>query len=72
MTREPALDGLVRVPEAARFLGLTRSKLYLLMESRELPFIKIGKCRRIARAALLEFVTRHTVSGRDGESVAGT
>jgi excisionase family DNA binding protein len=47
--------GFVSVPEAARFLGLSRAKLYLLMDKQELAYAKFGKSRRIPRAALLTY-----------------
>ena len=52
---------LMRVREAAAFLGLSRSKLYALMEAGELRFAKFGKSRRIPRAELEKLVERHIV-----------
>jgi excisionase family DNA binding protein len=52
----------LRVPEAADYLGVSRSKLYLMMDAGELAYVKLGKCRRIAHAALLDLVARHTVT----------
>ena len=46
-------DGLVTVSEAASFLRLSRSSLYVLMERGELAFVKIGRSRRIPRRALI-------------------
>ena len=51
-------DGLVTVSEAAAFLRLSRSNLYLLMERGELPFVKIGRSRRIPRRALVQLAAR--------------
>jgi excisionase family DNA binding protein len=50
--------GFVAVAEAAEFLGLSRAKIYQLMDARELRFAKFGKSRRIPRAALLDFARR--------------
>jgi excisionase family DNA binding protein len=52
-------DGLLRVPEAARLLGLSRSMLYQLMDKGEMPYVKFGKARRINRQCLLEYVRRN-------------
>lgn len=60
---EPKAEGLIRVPAAAQFLGVCRSKLYSLMDRGELSFVKIGKSRRIAKAELLKLIQRHTVTG---------
>ena len=51
-------DGLVTVAEAAAFLRLSRSNLYTLMERGELPFVKLGRSRRIPRRALVELAAR--------------
>ncbi|MBL8794291.1 MAG: helix-turn-helix domain-containing protein [Planctomycetia bacterium] len=54
------MAGLLRIPDAARLLGVSRSKLYLLMDCGELAFVKFGKARRISPAELELFVERHT------------
>jgi excisionase family DNA binding protein len=51
-------EGFVGVPEAARFLGLSRAKLYQLMDVGDLAYAKFGKSRRIPRKALVEFAAR--------------
>jgi excisionase family DNA binding protein len=53
--QELVAQGLVGVAEAGKFLGLSRSMVYLLMEQGRLPFAKIGKARRIPRRALVDF-----------------
>lgn len=45
-------DGLVTVKEAARFLSLSKSTLYQMMDKGELHYAKIGGSRRIPRQAL--------------------
>ena len=47
---------LLRPTEAADQLGITRSKLYELLASGEVPSIKIGKSRRIPADALKKWV----------------
>jgi excisionase family DNA binding protein len=51
-------DGFVPVAGAEEFLGLSRAKIYQLMESGELPFAKFGKSRRIPRRALVGYAER--------------
>lgn len=58
---EMVADGLVRMPEAEKFLGLSRSKLYELMEQGTLPYVKIGRSRRIPRKALSELAASNLV-----------
>jgi excisionase family DNA binding protein len=53
------VDGLQRVEAAGRFLGISRSLVYELMESGELPYVKIGRSRRLPHRALIEFAARH-------------
>ena len=52
-------DGLMRVDEAAAFLSCSRSMLYELMRTGALPFVRIGRGRRIPRRALRCFAARH-------------
>jgi excisionase family DNA binding protein len=56
-------DGLVTVSEAAGFLSVARSTVYLLMDRGELPFIKLGESRRVPRRALIELAARELRGG---------
>lgn len=47
---------LMSIVEAAQFLGLSRSVIYRLMDTGELPSYKIGKRRVLKRADILEFI----------------
>jgi excisionase family DNA binding protein len=49
----------VRVNDAARMIGVGRTKLYELISSGELEIIKIGKATRITTASLHRLVERH-------------
>ena len=60
-------DGLMRVDEAARFLGISRGSLYNLMGGGLLPFVKIGRSRRIPRRAVVDLAA----SSLRGECVKG-
>ena len=51
-------DGLLKVAEAAAFLSLSRATLYTLMDRGELPFVKIGRSRRIPKRAVVELAAR--------------
>lgn len=53
------LEGLDRVEEGARFLKISRSRLYELMSTGELPFVKIGRSRRIPHRAIVELAVKH-------------
>lgn len=54
-------DGLKRVPEAAAFLGVSRSHVYMMMEQGTLPFVKLGRSRRIPWRALIELAASNLV-----------
>ncbi len=49
---------LVNVVEAARRLGIGRSKLYQLLGAGEIASLRIGKSRRVVVADLAAFVER--------------
>jgi excisionase family DNA binding protein len=61
----PGLDlvseGFAKLPEAGRFLGLSRATLYSLMNNGQLPFAKLGRSRRIPWRALKEWAARGLV-----------
>jgi excisionase family DNA binding protein len=52
-------DRLVPPAEAARILGVSRTTAYSLMGS-ELPFVKIGRSRRVSLSALRAFIDKNT------------
>ena len=47
---------LLKVPEAAVQLGISRAKLYELISNGALPSVRVDGCRRIRRDDLLEYV----------------
>ena len=55
-------DGLDRVADAARFLKVSPSSVYNLMGRGRLPYVKIGKSRRIPRRSLVAFAAANLVS----------
>jgi excisionase family DNA binding protein len=56
-------DGLMTISEAARFLSISRSKLYEMMDKGELAYVKLGRCRRIRRRELTDLVSRQLRGG---------
>jgi excisionase family DNA binding protein len=55
-------DGFARVPEAAEFLGVSRAKIYAMMEAGELAYAKFGRSRRVPRRALKELAAAAVVA----------
>ncbi len=47
-------DGMLTVDAAAKFLSLSRTTIYDMMESGDLPYVKFGRSRRVPRRALIE------------------
>lgn len=59
MTAPPSVEPIcVKVNEAARMIGVGRTKLYELIAEGELETVKIGKATRVTTASLLDFVRR--------------
>lgn len=54
-------DGLMTIREAAVFLGLSRSKLYELMDQGALAHVKIDGSRRIPRKGAVRFAASKLV-----------
>lgn len=64
-TLGPKSDRLVNVGEVARHLALSRSKIYQLMHSGRLPYVKLGKSRRVRWPDVLKLIDRSMVGGFD-------
>ena len=61
--KDVVADGLVTIPEAADFLRISRAMLYKLMDRGELPYVKIGRSRRVPRRAVVEFAAEALTGG---------
>lgn len=62
---------LLTIVQAAEIVGLSRSKLYELLASRELPSVRIGRARRIDLVDLERFIARHRVPRRTDVDAGG-
>ena len=60
---------LYRPVEAAEAIGISRARLYELMNSGEIPFVKVGNVKRVPVAKLREWVDRQ--SGDQDEQASG-
>jgi excisionase family DNA binding protein len=54
-------EGLQRISEAARFLGLSRSTIYKLINNGLLPSVKLGNSRRVPIRAVRELASDRLV-----------
>ena len=59
----PLRQALATVAEAADYLNVSRSSVYLLMDRGELRFVKLGKCRRLPWSELERLVEKNLVGG---------
>lgn len=55
---------VVNVKEAGRLLGIRLTKIYDLMRTRELSFVKIGRSTKIELAAIQDYINRQRVGNR--------
>ncbi|MEE4212911.1 MAG: helix-turn-helix domain-containing protein [Parvularcula sp.] len=56
----------VRINDAARMIGVGRTKLYELISSGELEAVKIGKATRVTTVSLNELVERRSATDLGG------
>ncbi|MCH2240176.1 MAG: helix-turn-helix domain-containing protein [Blastomonas sp.] len=52
----------MRVPDACRYTGISRSTLYLLISRGEVEVIKIGAATLVLTGSLRQLIDRHRVS----------
>lgn len=61
MEPQNKVQRLVRVSETAEQLSLSRSKIYQMMDTGELAYVKFGKARRIPVEEIDRLVLRNTI-----------
>ena len=54
-------DGLERVTDAARFLGVSRTQIYKMIDDGVLPYVTIGKTRKIPIRAVRDLAVNRLV-----------
>ena len=59
----PKAERLLTVGDVARHLAISRSKIYSTMDAGQLPYIKLGKSRRIRWSDVCELIERNRISG---------
>ncbi len=58
---------LIRAEEAAKLLGLGRSKVFQMIAAGELPVIRMGRSVRVPRAELMRWIESRTALAPDQE-----
>jgi len=56
------LEPIYTIPDVAKYLKLSRSKVYYLVQKKKIPHIKIGRNLRIRETDLLAWMNDLTVS----------
>ncbi|MEZ5330444.1 MAG: helix-turn-helix domain-containing protein [Verrucomicrobiales bacterium] len=59
---QPVEPICVRINDAARMIGVGRTKLYELISSGELETVKIGKATRVTTASLHNLIRQRRIS----------
>lgn len=59
MTQTPAPQGtaLLKIPEVAAELRISRSTVYRLIDEQKIPTVRVGGVTRVERVALAAFIT---------------
>lgn len=65
-SNEPQYRLLLTVEEAAKALGMGRSKVYMLITQKRFPSVKVGASRRIPLNALEEYVAQLIIMDKAG------
>lgn len=56
----PLEDPILTIPEVARYLKISKSKIYSLVSREEIPHLKIGRNVRILRKDLQAWMEKQT------------
>jgi len=54
-------DGLDRVADVAKYLKISTAQVYILMGRGDLPYTRIGRCRRVPHRAVVSLAARNMV-----------
>lgn len=55
------LPELMRVKDVCEALGISGPSVYRIMESGEIPYVKMGRSRRVKKEDVLAYIDRNTV-----------
>ena len=53
------LENLLTIPQLAKFLGVSRPTIYILMRTEGLPFIRLGGSIRFSPASIRAWLAEH-------------
>ena len=55
------METIYTIPEVAEYLKMSKSKVYYLIQRREIPYIKIGRNVRIKESDLLKWLEKYVL-----------
>ncbi len=53
------MEAILTIPEVARYLKISKSKIYYLVQRREIPHFRIGRNVRIKESELMKWLDMH-------------
>jgi excisionase family DNA binding protein len=59
--RKPNMDEILTVPQVARYLKISRSKAYYLVQQKKIPYIRIGRNVRVREADLEKWIESNLI-----------
>ena len=59
MNLEPEFDRVMTIPEVAKYLKLSKSKVYYLVNQRKIPHIRLQRNVRIFESDLLKWLNKN-------------
>jgi excisionase family DNA binding protein len=59
LNNEPGINHLLKAAEVAEILNISRSFAYHLMQSGEIPFVRLGKACRVRPQDLVDYIEKN-------------
>ena len=56
-------DQILTVPEVARYLKISKSKIYYMVSKKQIPHIRIGRNVRVRETDLMRFLDKQVERG---------
>ena len=53
------MDEIMTIPEVARYLKISKSKIYYMVQKKQIPHIRLGRNVRIKETELLEWIEKN-------------
>jgi excisionase family DNA binding protein len=60
------MDEILTIPQVAKYLQISKAKIYYLVQRKQIPHIKIGRNVRIKASDLETWITNQVINIGDG------